>query len=176
MAEGDKKRNRDDFEEVVEEVEEKKKSKKHKDKKKHRKEESEEVEEQVVVEEVVEEVEETSEKKHKKKKKDKKESREKEENTESETNVASSSNEANLYKEHASTRAMTASEVASVRSELTIQVIPAEEGDTYKPMMSFECLNPSLDNVCPYVQQYIREKKFSKPTPIQVSNRGADDP
>ncbi len=157
MSEVDKKRNRD---ESGDDVTEKKKNKKNKDKKK-----SKDVEAEETVEPVLEQETDASEKKKSKKKKDKKEKSEITEiDTESNSDIAG----ANMYKEHPTTKAMTATEADEFRNELGIQLFPTEEGETYKPMTSFDCLNPSLQGLCPYVQQYVREKNFTKPSPIQV--------
>ncbi len=155
----------------ADDVENKKKHKKSKDKKKHDKEKSEETVDEVV--DVVEETVETdaSEKKKSKKKKDKKEKsliEDIDDATVPNHSNSSSVSSPNLYKEHSTTKSMSHNDVKVFRDDLAIQVFPEEEGDIYKPMTSLECLNPSLGNNCPFVQQYIQEKNFTKPSPIQV--------
>ena len=56
---------------------------------------------------------------------------------------------ANNYVEHASTTAMTSTEIAAYREEVGLQVIPEEDALKYNPMTSFEFLTPSLQNFCP---------------------------
>lgn len=62
---------------------------------------------------------------------------------------------------------MTSKEVASYREGLAIQIFPEEEGDAYKPIISFDAVYPSLTASCAYVQTFLKAKGFTKPSPIQ---------
>ena len=72
-----------------------------------------------------------------------------------------------MYVEHSITKALNSIEIKSHRDELGIQVFPEEASYLFKPLTSFECLTSSLRSYCPYIMNYIRAKKFSKPSPIQ---------
>lgn len=107
--------------------------------------------------------------KDKKKKKDKKDKSDnfEEEPAKNQKGPSSSPAAAGLYIEHPITTALTDAEVKAHRDELSITVTPEEDGVKYKPITSFECLDSSLKNNCPFIRKYITEKKFVKPSPIQ---------
>jgi ATP-dependent RNA helicase DBP3 len=46
-------------------------------------------------------------------------------------------------------------------------VTPEEDGEKYKPITAFECLESSLQGNCPYISKYLKAKNFTKPSPIQ---------
>ena len=73
----------------------------------------------------------------------------------------------NNYKEAKETLSLSDSAVESYRKEVDIEVFPPEAGSTFKPILSFEYLNPSLLDFVPHVKKYIADKKFTKPSPIQ---------
>ncbi len=129
-------------------------------------------------------------KKEKKSKKDKKDSRDEKERMEavlssvSSASTSSSSSHkhaaggsgnaksaggANLYVPHDATVSLSSSKVDSYRKEVDIVVLPEEEAITYKPMLSFDHLYPSIDTLglCPEIKKYIEHKGFTKPSPIQ---------
>mmetsp|Transcript_30050 Transcript_30050/g.28720 ORF Transcript_30050/g.28720 Transcript_30050/m.28720 type:complete len:579 (+) Transcript_30050:96-1832(+) len=74
----------------------------------------------------------------------------------------------NNYVEHSSTTSMMSTEIATYREEVGLQVIPQEDSDKYNPMISFDYLNESLQNYCPDVKKYLKEKNFKKPSAIQA--------
>ena len=115
---------------------------------------------EVVEEEVVE-------KKSKKEKKDKKDKVVEEEPVKKQKSAKAGKSSSGLYVEHAITAALTPAEVKAHRDELGITVTPEEDGETYKPMTSFECLDSSLNGNCSYLTKYLKAKNFTKPSPIQ---------
>ena len=74
----------------------------------------------------------------------------------------------NNYVVHATTAAMSASDVESYRTEMGIQVYPEDDATRFKPMTSFACLDSSLQHYCPNVNAYLKKKAFTKPSAIQA--------
>lgn len=178
-----KKRDRNQFEEeaTVDEIDavqeerenDRKKKKKEKRDKKKRENETKEAQQQVIElaeEEVVSEGNQEKKKKKKKKKSDDKTSSSTlngEEPINKSGKFHSTGSVENRYVEHSSTKAMTEEEVLSIREKWAVTVLPPTDAATYNPILNFEYLLPSLKTYCPYVLDYIHQKKFSQPTPIQ---------
>jgi ATP-dependent RNA helicase DBP3 len=74
----------------------------------------------------------------------------------------------NGYVQHAEVGAMTAAEAEAFRTERAIGVYPPAASDFYKPLTSFDHLVPTLGQSCPRVTNYIKEKGFVTPSPIQA--------
>ena len=72
------------------------------------------------------------------------------------------------YIQHSDVDKITKSEMEAFRQEAGIVVYPEEESYNYHHIASFEHIYPSIDEFCPHIKKYIVEKKFSKPSPIQV--------
>jgi hypothetical protein len=74
----------------------------------------------------------------------------------------------NHYIIHDETSARTTSSIEAYRTQFEIRVYPEEEALSYKPILAFNELEPSLQSRCDYVLDYLKEKNFNKPSPIQV--------
>ena len=72
------------------------------------------------------------------------------------------------YLIHEDTNARSISSIEEYRTQFEIRVYPEEEALIYKPLLTFNELEPSLHGRCDYVLDYLKEKNFTKPSPIQV--------
>ena len=109
----------------------------------------------------------TKEKKDKKNKKDKRDKKSQKDRDTIEAKPNSISSMINLYVPHAACTSMSDRTANEYRTGKDITMYPEEAGLTYKPMLTFEALYPSLSGKCGYVETYIKSKKFQHPSPIQ---------
>ena len=75
----------------------------------------------------------------------------------------------NDYVVHKDVLSMSSNEIKVYREEMHIKLVPEEEGEIWRPLLSFEYIKPSLARFeqLTVVNAYVALKKFSKPSPIQ---------